>query len=72
MRWMEGINYTYNEIYDAIWKYNGGNNYNVSNEGYTSSSYKLILTDGCNCDISGHGEVAMLAGTAHMAGKDEP
>ena len=70
MKFTEGINYDHYEIWVTIWKYNGGSNYNVSQEGFTMSNYKLTLESGCYCYIDGHGQVGQFKQFAHLGGND--
>jgi len=44
--------------------------YSVSQEGFTTSSYKLTVESGCFCYLNGHGEVGQFGESSHLAGKD--
>jgi len=70
MEFTEGINYNAYEVWIKIWKYNGGSNYNISQEGFTTSNYKLLLETGCYCYLTGHGQVGQFQEVSHLAGSD--
>jgi len=70
MEFTEGINYNHYNVWVKIWKYNGGSNYNVSNEGLTTSNYKLTIASGCGCYLTGHGQVLVLEESSHIGGND--
>jgi hypothetical protein len=66
----EAIDYTQDGVCSAVWKWNGGSNYNRLARECTTSSYKTIACDGDN-NVSGHGEVEAIYGNNHLAGRQD-
>lgn len=66
----EAIDYTQDGVCSAVWKWNGGSNYNRVARECTTSYYKTIACDGDD-NVPGHGEVEAIYGNNHLAGRQD-
>jgi hypothetical protein len=65
MDWFEGANYSYEEFFLEVWKYNGGSNYNKE-KGYTVFAFTGSV---CVPSKTGHGGVFLVNESGNIAGK---
>ena len=65
MDWFEGANYSYEEFFLEVWKYNGGSNYNKE-KGYTVFAFTGSV---CVANKTGHGGVFLVHEPGNIAGR---